>query len=206
VSPELDAAYRDRFPLLIAAAGRLEAETIRHFEGVARIDRINFRAKGATSFVEKAKNRRVDPPYVEPLLEIEDQVAGRVVVFFTSDVEPIVVRVQELFGAPVEIERKIPAHDEEFGYESHHSIFDLPQWAYPQGWEARPDMPTMFEVQVRTLFQHAYAEPQHDLAYKPDEPLVSRDKRELAWIAASAWGADQGYERVRTRLEMEKEV
>jgi ppGpp synthetase/RelA/SpoT-type nucleotidyltranferase len=186
--------------LLGHAAARLENETIRQFEAVDRIDRINFRPKTPKSFFEKATKRRVDPPYAEPLLEVEDQVAGRVVVFFTSDIEPAVALVRQLFGAPVEVERKIPARDEEFGYESHHSVFDLPQWAHPEGWDARDDMPTMFELQIRTLFQHAYAEPQHDLAYKPDEPLVSRDKRELAWIAASAWGADQAYERVRARL------
>lgn len=44
---------------------------------------------------------------------------------------------------------------------------------------------------------HAYAEPQHDLSYKAAADLPSEIRRELAWVAASAWGADQAYERVR---------
>jgi putative GTP pyrophosphokinase len=54
---------------------------------------------------------------------------------------------------------------------------------------------------VRTLFQHAYAEPQHDVAYKAKTPLTRDDKRELAWIAASAWGADQALMRVRKQID-----
>jgi putative GTP pyrophosphokinase len=48
-------------------------------------------------------------------------------------------------------------------------------------------------MQVRTLFMHAWAEPQHDLGYKPGEHMVidRNQRRRLAWIAASSWGADQ---------------
>jgi ppGpp synthetase/RelA/SpoT-type nucleotidyltranferase len=62
-------------------------------------------------------------------------------------------------------------------------------------------MPETFELQVRTLFQHAYAEPQHNLGYKPgDAQLTDEVRRELAWVAASSWGADQALDRVREQL------
>jgi ppGpp synthetase/RelA/SpoT-type nucleotidyltranferase len=61
-------------------------------------------------------------------------------------------------------------------------------------------MPTTFELQIRTLCMHAWAEPQHDVGYKSAEELSREDRRELAWIAASIWGADHGFERVLKRL------
>jgi len=51
-------------------------------------------------------------------------------------------------------------------------------------------------LQIRTIFMHAYSEPQHDFAYKAAGDLPPNVRRELAWIAASAWGADQAYARV----------
>jgi ppGpp synthetase/RelA/SpoT-type nucleotidyltranferase len=61
-------------------------------------------------------------------------------------------------------------------------------------------MPSTFELQIRTLFMHAWAEPQHDMGYKAAQELTREIRRELAWIAASAWGADQAYDRVFQRL------
>jgi len=48
---------------------------------------------------------------------------------------------------------------------------------------------------------HAYAEPQHDFAYKRSDELPFETRRELAWIAAMTWGADKAYQRVYERVE-----
>jgi ppGpp synthetase/RelA/SpoT-type nucleotidyltranferase len=64
-------------------------------------------------------------------------------------------------------------------------------------------MPTTFEMQVRTLFMHAYAEPPHDWGYKSGGELTRDVERQLAWIAASAWGADRMYADLRGELERE---
>jgi len=47
-----------------------------------------------------------------------------------------------------------------------------------------------FELQIKTLFQHAWAESEHDLAYKPVEDLPKDQRRRVAFVAAQAWGAD----------------
>lgn len=51
--------------------------------------------------------------------------------------------------------------------------------------------PKFFELQIKTLFQHAWSEAEHDLAYKPSEPLTQLQRRQVAFTAAQAWGADQ---------------
>lgn len=192
--PEFVELYEKRLPLLKRVAASLEAELIDHFAGVARVDRIFFRAKGAKSFLEKAEREK--DPYEVPLAEIEDQIAGRIIVLFSADVELAVERLCEIFTS-VEKDHHRPTRYNEFDYESHHSVHVLAAHHKPVGWAELEDMPTTFEMQVRTLFQHAYAEPQHDLGYKPDGPIDDEIKRELAWIAAGCWGGDQALERVR---------
>jgi ppGpp synthetase/RelA/SpoT-type nucleotidyltranferase len=199
VRDELRQRYRERLPLLEELAVKVEGELRRHFDGMPHVDRISFRAKGVDSFLDKVLDRCVEPGYNEPLIEVEDQVAGRVLVFFVSDVEPARVHAERLI-TPVEAVQRRPARHNEFDYESFHAIYGIPPQMKPAGWEDREDLPRTFELQIRTLFQHAYAEPQHDLAYKPETPPSDEIRRELAWVAASSWGADQAIERVRARL------
>lgn len=199
---ELARRYAERKPLLDALAANLEQELRRHFDGRSHVDRIAFRAKERDSFASKVAERRVDPAYREPLIEVEDQVAGRILVYFVSDVEPAREHAERLF-TPVEADERRPAQYNEFDYESFHTIYIIPVHLKPHGWNERDDLPRTFELQIRTLFQHAYAEPQHDLAYKPDTPPSDEVRRELAWVAASSWGADQAIERVRLKLTAE---
>lgn len=124
------------------------------------------------------------------------------IVFFLSDIQPIVDRVRTAFTV-VERNKRRPARDEEFGYESEHLICIIPPHVKPTFWNTHDEMPATIEIQVRTIFMHAYAEPQHDLGYKASRELSRQAKRELAWIAASSWGADQALDRLLHTLESE---
>src|ERR1700710_3329337 len=191
---EVGKAYQTREPILAAAAHLLEQEIRDALEGVPRIDRIACRSKAYKSFMAKAFDSSVVPPYTDPLLEIEDQIAARVIVFFLSDIPVVRTRLEKAF-TPVDYRKRKPDRDESFGYESEHMICIIPPNAKTPEWLGRNDMPMTVEVQIRTIFMHAYAEPQHDLAYKGADDLSSDVRRELAWIAASAWGADHADER-----------
>jgi putative GTP pyrophosphokinase len=196
MADSLSEAYERNRILLVAAAAALEHGVRDALEGVPHVDRVIFRAKETKSFVAKAQDQTVKPPYSSPLVEIEDQIAGRVLVFGLPDIEKITERLSGTFTY-VESSRRRPAKDEEFGYETHHVICMIPPEVMTQEWRAKADeLPTTFELQIRTLFMHAWAEPQHDLAYKASADLPPRVRRELAWVAASAWGADQAFERV----------
>jgi putative GTP pyrophosphokinase len=197
---ELTAAFERRHPLLEQLAANLHTVTLGQLDGTPHIDRISFRTKSVDSFVGKVIERHLDPPYQEPLVEVEDQVAGRVIVFFTDDIDIVRESVDHLFSA-VEASRHEPDRENEFDYESFHAVYAIPPNVLPQGWDEIDAMPETFELQIRTLFQHAYAEPQHDVAYKATVPLPREDRRELAWIAANAWGADQALLRVRRRVD-----
>jgi ppGpp synthetase/RelA/SpoT-type nucleotidyltranferase len=198
---DLKAAYAARLDLLGHAARRLEDDLVERFRDRPHIDRISVRVKDLDSFFEKATVRKVDPPYEAPLAEIEDQIAGRILVFFVDDLSSTVSHLNALLNS-VEQDHKRPTRYNEFDYESVHGVYALPPQYLPDGWGEQEDMPETFELQVRTLFQHAYAEPQHDLGYKPGAPLSDDVRRELAWVAASSWGADQALDRVRETMSV----
>jgi ppGpp synthetase/RelA/SpoT-type nucleotidyltranferase len=151
------------------------------------IDRIYFRVKEIDKFVKKAQR------YDTPLIDIEDQVAGRVLVFFTSDVLAVSEAACKRWNV-IEAVHKEPERDAEFGYESWHQVFVIPEHLKSIGWSDQSEMPSTFELQIRTLFMHAYAEPQHDFAYKSSAELLRDDRKRLGWIASAAWGADRAYQ------------
>lgn len=190
----VEAAYREREPILRATALSVEDELKEILANTPHIDRVCCRSKSLKSFLGKAFDPANEPAYTDPLREIEDQIAARVIVFFLGDID--IVRQAVLRNLnPVEYRKRRPARDEEFGYESEHVVCILPPHLQSNDWVTRDDMPSTFEIQIRTIFMHAYAEPQHDMAYKESAELPSDVRRELAWIAASAWGADQAYQR-----------
>ena len=194
----LDELYLERLPILKRLARRLETETRKCLKNTPHVDRISFRAKTPQSFLQKANNEK--KTYKQPLIDIEDQVAGRVIVFFVEDILLVAEQLRSTF-VTLEEEAKKPATDDAFGYESHHFTFALPPIDLPAGWKELKKKPAVFELQVRTLFMHAWAEPQHDIGYKDQGFLdaARENRRKLAHSAAMAWGADQAFQQLANR-------
>ena len=91
---------------------------------------------------------------------------------------------------PIESKDVIPESEWEFGYFGRHYVLLVPSDVVAVSID-KALMPQFFELQVKTLFQHAWSEANHDLGYKPGAtPLSSDAKRRLAFTSAQAWGAD----------------
>jgi ppGpp synthetase/RelA/SpoT-type nucleotidyltranferase len=193
--------YRRRHPLLRELASRLEGFAKGLLVGIEHIDRIYFRAKDVESFAKKSMSVEAsgERRYAFPHEDIEDQVAGRVLVFFRRDIAVVANTLRERFN-PAEQIRKAPSEHDAFAYESEHLVFIIPPDAFPTGWDRLEGPPTTFELQVRTLFMHAWAEPEHDISYKAKIPLTNEEKRKLAWAASNAWGGDAIFEQVLDSL------
>jgi ppGpp synthetase/RelA/SpoT-type nucleotidyltranferase len=192
--------YTMRIPLLEEVAGGLAREANDACSDYECVDRIAFQVKEPKSFASKAVDPSNSPPYRFPLREIEDQVAGRVIVYFLDDLAEVRNRLERVFNT-IEWTVRRPKPDAEFGYESEHLVCVIPPHVCPSSWQTLEDPPTTFEIQIRTVFMHAYAQPQHKLAYKQGGPIPPNIRRRLAWIAASAWGADQFYQAVARDLK-----
>lgn len=197
------AAYRPREELLRELALNLETRARQLLTAVPRIDRIAFRHKTPKSYAAKSLallEGTSERKYKYPLVEIEDQVAGRVLVLFRKDIAPVVKALQPVFNT-VEHATKKPNDETSFAYESDHLVCTIPIDMYPTGWTALTDRPETFELQVRTIAMHAWAEPQHDMLYKPGIEVTYEERRRLAWAASSAWGIDEILESVHNALE-----
>ncbi|MGY3616203.1 GTP pyrophosphokinase [Bradyrhizobium sp. USDA 10063] len=147
-------------------------------------------------FLKKAASQIGErPKYDEPLDQIQDQVGARIIVFYKSDVDRIDALVKRYFTA-IEYRKIVPDLESEFGYFGHHLVLVLPSDVI-DGDMDKDLIPNFFELQIKTLFQHAWSEADHDLAYKPgDTPLTGEQKRLVAFTSAQAWGADHMFERL----------
>lgn len=187
----LEAEYRRRHSeFLKPIAEKLEVYLRDVCSSCERIDRVSSRAKSVDRFIQKAaKLEDGKPKYSDPLIQIQDQIGARIVTFYPLDV-PVVAAVVTRYLRPIESVEIVPDRDSEFGYVGRHFILVLPSDITADFAHVK-DVPTFFELQIKTLFQHAWAEAEHDLGYKPTGPLLPLQKRKIAFTAAQAWGADQ---------------
>ena len=197
---ELQARYATRYDNILVPLGRrLEAHLKGIVAGQPRIDRISVRPKSVARFLEKArKEENGVPKYSDPLNQIQDQIGARIVTFYLSDVEALASTVEAYFGS-VEILHVVPDSPREFGYEGKHYILFVPDDVKDSA-ANEEDCPTFFELQIKTLFQHAWGEADHDLIYKPSGTLTTDQRRRVAFTAAQAWGADRIFEELAQEL------
>jgi putative GTP pyrophosphokinase len=198
----IEVEYQARYDaVLVPLAASLSELLAEHLSGQGRIDRIGARAKSVDRFVAKARNLTDQgaPKYENPLAQIQDQIGARVTVFYKSDV----ARVREIlrrYLRPVESRNLVPASEWEFGYFGWHSVCLFPAELIMPGWPAE-HVPKFFELQVKTLFQHAWSEANHDLGYKPEGGgLTSDQNRMLAFASAQSWGADRAFDELFCEL------
>ncbi|QOZ06649.1 GTP pyrophosphokinase family protein [Bradyrhizobium sp. CCBAU 51765] len=187
--------YGDRYEnALKPAALALREHLAGLLKSEPRIDRVTARAKDPASFLKKAEARaNGKQKYSEPLAQIQDQIGARIIVFFRSDVKRLDGIIKSYFRT-VEFRDRIPESEWEFGYFGRHYVLVLPSDV--KGDTINKSMlPDFFELQIKTLFQHAWSEAEHDLGYKPGSmPLSPDEKRKLAYTSAQAWGADHMFD------------
>ncbi|TBZ07462.1 GTP pyrophosphokinase [Rhizobium leguminosarum] len=199
VEEEYGARYDKVLVPLSASLSDLLAE---HLSGRERVDRISSRPKSVDRFVAKAAKitDRGVRKYEHPLAQIQDQIGARVTVFYKSDVESV-REVLMRYLRPVESRDLVPASEWEFGYFGWHSVCLFPAELIMPDWPAE-HVPNFFELQVKTLFQHAWSEANHDLGYKPERGGLTPDQnRMLAFASAQAWGADRAFEELFCELQ-----
>lgn len=192
---QLEKAYRERYgSVLVPLARAIECQLCDYLGATPRIDRVSARAKSVDRFLEKANIRiNREPKYSEPLRQIQDQIGARVITFYSSDIQRISEIVQKYYR-PIESREIVPDSEWEFGYFGTHFILLVPADLIDPSVDSSL-IPEFFELQIKTLFQHAWSEANHDLGYKPNlVPLDADAQRRLAFTSAQAWGADRVFD------------
>lgn len=159
----------------------LDAESINYLS-------VSARAKTVKSFSAKANKCRSDgsPKYADPLNEITDLIGARVITYIPESVNRVCEIIKTEFNVVEELDKgaEIRARGL-FGYASKHFLVRLsPQRCMLPEYSAVGDR--VFEVQVRTAVQHAWAEFEHDVRYKVDIPPERKPEFDRRFLLAAA--------------------
>lgn len=136
------------------------------------------------------------------LADITDIVGLRVITFYLDDVDIVASAVERLFDVDWENsvdKRRLHALDS-FGYQSLHYICRMPD--IPEGRLAPSSAAESyrFEIQMRTLLQHAWSNMNHDTGYKSGVEIPREYIRNLNRLAGMLELADEQFSRIRTEL------
>ncbi|MBX3193198.1 MAG: hypothetical protein KF819_39810 [Labilithrix sp.] len=193
MSNEALLAEYDHILPTLRARGETAARDLRDLlssDPTLKVHSVAWRPKSRESLAQKLA--RPDRSYTD-LWSLTDLVGVRVITYFADAVD----RVGELVEAhlPVDFAQSIDKRRREstdFGYRSLHYVCRLGDALPPHA---------RFEVQVRTVLDHAWAEIEHDLGYKATEEIPLAVRRRLSRLAGLLELADQEFGAIRTDLE-----
>lgn len=162
---------------------------------------INFQS--ITSRAKKVSScRKKAPKYREPRSEIMDMAGVRIITYFDLDAR----KVSEIVKKALRIypEHSVNKTEElgvnKVGYRGIHYIADLG--------ENRLELPEntlfkghVFEIQIRSILQHAWAEFEHDRNYKFSGILPKDIKRRLSLVAATLESADREFDSISEDID-----
>ena len=187
----LQREYSKRRVDLVKIERKISDELKDDFAGIEYIDGVYGRVKSKKSFVAKVLQNK--EKYHNPFRDVEDMIGIRILVLFPKVSGFVSKRIRESIFPTVENEYKHEKSEKTFGYEGYQSIHSIPE-SYIET-NQFDDLPCVFELQVRTLFQHAWAEPEHEINYKRKNKFPNQQefeyRRTFAWLSASCWGSDK---------------
>lgn len=122
-------------------------------------------------------------PYRDPAREINDLVGVRVITYYGAQVDKISDRLRMGLTVDENLDkRNLLLETGQFGYRSVHLIGKLSQ----RNAKEYPELKGMiFEIQIRSVLDHAWAEIEHEIVYKSGIVFPDTTRRKFAAVAGS---------------------
>lgn len=159
---------------------------------------ITHRGKSTGSFIAKAQNEK----YTDPPNQIKDMAGIRVITYLESDVSRIAKIIESLFDIDWSDSRDQAQllGSDKVGYRSVHyvAVFGRNRCGLPE-YKRYENLP--FEIQVRSLLQHAWAEIEHDRNYKFRGKLPAELERRFFLVAGMLEIADREFVALANAIE-----
>ena len=196
---ELLAQYHQLRPIYEQMAAMIPEKLKKFFaEAGIIVAAVEHRVKTEDSLVGKLN---LKGHKYKSIYDITDLVGIRVISFYTNDVDKVASALERLFEIDWEnsIDKRKAHEIDSFGYLSVHYICRIPESSY-----TNPEHPEMnqirFEVQMRTVLQHAWANMNHDTGYKSGVEIPQVYKRNLSRLAGMLELVDDEFSRIRQEL------
>lgn len=161
-----------------------------------KVHLVSCRVKSVESL--RHKLARPDRNYGS-LWDITDLIGLRITTYFEDAIDEVARAIEQAFAVDFSSSiDKLRFRDHgRFGYRSLHYVCAIPRV------EGAPPLPgsARFEIQVRTVVQHAWAEVEHDLGYKGHDAVPASIRRRFSRVASLLEIADEEFVSIRRELE-----
>lgn len=180
--------YREQRPLFLEAESRI-VRTLRDRLSQAGITvaALESRVKTESSLAGKLE---LKGSKYKSLADITDILGVRIVTFYLDDVDIVASAVERLFEVDWEntVDKRKLLDLDSFGYLSLHYVCRM------------EGMPYRFEIQMRTLLQHAWSNLNHNTGYKSGVEIPREYIRNMNRLAGMLELADEQFSRIRSEL------
>lgn len=195
-SSEIEQELRQRL-VLLEPLGEYVETLVRQLLAVDEIrsHAISHRLKSRSSTREKLG--REEKAY-SSLGDIHDLLGVRVVTYFPDEVDQVARVIEQEFDVKQDesIDRRADLDPDRFGYISLHYVVCLGEDRLKLR-ELGQYAGLTFELQVRSILQHAWAEIEHDFGYKTRQAIPRSLKRRFARLAGMLEIADSEFQAIR---------
>lgn len=161
---------------------------------------ITYRTKDLDSLITKVKIKN----YTDPQNQVHDYAGIRIVTFVKSDVLKICELIEREFNIDLEnsSDKSEELGEDKVGYRSVHYIARLNNQRSELS-EYSLFREKCFEIQVRTILEHAWADISHDRTYKFDNILPEKNeiRRRFALASASLEMIDREFDRLSNEIK-----
>jgi putative GTP pyrophosphokinase len=165
---------------------------------------VDHRVKSAESAQQKIARPRKGMNDAGPrtLATLTDLLGLRIITYFRDEVDAVAKVIEREFTIDREnsIDKRIALEADRFGYLSLHYIAQLSpsRTALP---EYQRYGGIKFEVQIRSILQHAWAEIEHDLGYKSEAAVPRTARRQFSRLAGLLELADDEFVAIRDEID-----
>lgn len=196
---ELLAQYESLLPVYTQMAEVIPGKLKEFFDEAGIIvAALEHRVKTESSLAGKL---RLKGSKYSDIHDITDLVGIRVITFYIDDVDKVASIVERLFEIDWanSIDKRKAHEIDSFGYLSLHYICRIPESSY-----YNPEHPELnkirFEVQMRTVLQHAWANMNHDTGYKTGVEIPAIYMRNMSRLAGMLELVDDEFSRIRREI------